>query len=132
MPTVYTHIKPFQKRAINFLQQESGRLGATGAIHGTISELTRRQDFFKELQAFLGLSIMSDQGSYLAARAADVATALAEAHAEKAMLESILKMLNPCRACYGQGDIRTHTDQSESYLTQCGGCGGTGVYKGDA
>ncbi|KKL57389.1 hypothetical protein LCGC14_2235880 [marine sediment metagenome] len=130
MSTVYTHIKPFQKRAIDFLQQEVGSLGEPDEIHGTISELTRRQDFFNELRASLGLSTMSEQGAYIESRVAGITQALTEANAEKAMLKSLLKLLNPCRACYGRGDIRTHTSQDESYLTRCGGCDGTGVYKG--
>ena len=130
MSTVYTHIKPFQKRAIDFLQQCAGRLGGPDELHGTISELTRRQDFFNEFLSTFESSLTTAQRSYLKDCAVDIAQGLDEANAEKAMLESLLKLLNPCRACYGRGNIRTHTGQDESYLTQCGGCDGTGVYKG--
>ena len=130
MTTVYTHIKPFEKRAINFLQQCVGSFGGPEQLHGTISELTRRQEFFAEFLTSFGPSLTDKQREYLDASVVDIERALGEASAEKVMLESILKLLNPCRACHGNGDIRTLTGRDESYTTTCEGCGGIGVYKG--
>ncbi|KKL93801.1 hypothetical protein LCGC14_1871010 [marine sediment metagenome] len=129
MVSVYTHIKPFQKRAIDFFRSCLGEIGKEGQIRSVLDELFRKQAFFKELLASFGPALTDEQRVYIEGLAADVETSLDTVLIEQAMLQSILLALNPCLACKGHGEFYTHTGQSEGYYSKCETCGGDGVAK---
>ncbi|KKK72871.1 hypothetical protein LCGC14_2899520, partial [marine sediment metagenome] len=76
MATVYTHIKPFQKRAINFFSQLLCDIGKAGQINSMLDELFRKQAFYKELLASFGPALTDEQRVYIEGLAADVETSL--------------------------------------------------------
>ncbi|KKM42276.1 hypothetical protein LCGC14_1563180 [marine sediment metagenome] len=129
MATVYTHINPFKKRAIDYFQQCIGRIGKRGKIGSVLDELLRKQEFFHEFLASYGPALKPMQRQYLEEQAAEVQTELAIAYGDLEVLQSILESLNPCQACNGVGELRHIIEQDHSEYSKCPGCGGDGVAK---
>ena len=87
MVSVYTHIKPFQKRAIDFFRSCLGEIGKEGQIRSVLDELFRKQAFYKELLASFGPALTEQQRVYIEGLAADVETSLDTVLIEQTMLQ---------------------------------------------
>ena len=129
MATVYTHIKPFQKRAINFFSQLLYDIGKVGQINSMLDELFRQQAFFREFLTSFGPALKKEQRTYIEGLAADVETSLDTVLIEQTMLQTILLALNPCLACKGHGEFVTHLGLDDTRYDKCPACDGDGVAK---
>ena len=139
MPTVYTHMKSFPVRTINFFQQRSYELGRVGQISSEIDELTRQRDFFKEFLLTYGplvgtVSVFTpEQVTYIRGLAAVVGVRLTDALIEKDLVIGILARLQPCAGCNGKGELFHPTPMygSDDYPSRepCKACDGEGVAK---
>ena len=129
MATVYTHISPFQKRAINFFGQLLCNIGKAGQINSVLDELFREQEFFREFLASFGPALQDREREYVGERLLGVEKDLDVALIEQTLLRGILELLNPCQGCNGNGEIRHIISQDHSEYSTCPACGGDGIAK---
>ncbi|KKK80234.1 hypothetical protein LCGC14_2825520 [marine sediment metagenome] len=130
MATVYTHINPLQKRAINYFRQRVNEIGERGKIGSELDELLRKQEFFHAFMTSHGDGLRSWEREYIRDQAGEVVTAINSVDAELTTLKSILKSLNPCPDCGGHGELRTIVDHDYSTYAKCEACDGDGVEGG--
>ncbi len=134
MTTVYTHIAPFPKRAINFFKQRTNEIGARGKINSELDELFGKLDFFKGLLEFRSETFFTPaQRMYIRDQGNEVKARLVAVLAEQELVASILLKLDPCPACEGRGEILHATPMygtdAKPAREKCTACDGEGVWR---
>ena len=133
MTTVYTHIKPFPKQAINFFKQRINEIGARGKINSELDELLEKLDFFRDLLEFHSATFFTHaQRMYIRDQGNEVKARLVAVLAEQELVTSILRKLNPCPACEGRGEILHATPMygfEDPAREKCAACDGEGTWR---